>query len=136
MQVGRGKLVGKMQCRQEDTAIEIRWILKTQLWTTAGVTLLALAVGGIQTGFSALVGGLISTGTNAYLGRRLIVVRKEAPQQIITALYKGELVKYLLTAVLFGVAIVLLKAELVPLLSGYVLVLAVFWFVLLRSGRK
>ncbi|MDP6123547.1 MAG: ATP synthase subunit I [Arenicellales bacterium] len=125
-----------MQCRQEDTAIEIRWILKTQLWTTAGVTLLALAVGGIQTGFSALVGGLISTGTNAYLGRRLIVVRKEAPQQIITALYKGELVKYLLTAVLFGVAIVLLKAELVPLLSGYVLVLAVFWFVLLRSGRK
>ncbi len=125
-----------MQCRQEDTAIEIRWILKTQLWTTAGVTLLALAVGGIQTGFSALVGGLIPTGTNAYLGRRLIVVRKEAPQQIITALYKGELVKYLLTAVLFGVAIVLLKAELVPLLSGYVLVLAVFWFVLLRSGRK
>tara|TARA_B100002003_G_scaffold204573_1_gene197619 strand:- start:6845 stop:7222 length:378 start_codon:yes stop_codon:yes gene_type:complete len=125
-----------MQCRQEDTAIEIRWILKTQLWTTAGVTLLALAIGGIQTGFSALVGGLISTGTNAYLGRRLIVVRKEAPQQIITALYKGELVKYLLTAVLFGVAIVLLKAELVPLLSGYVLVLAVFWFVLLRSGRK
>ncbi len=125
-----------MQCRQEDTAIEIRWILKTQLWTTAGVTLLALAVGGIQTGFSALVGGLISTGTNAYLGRRLIVVQKEAPQQIITALYKGELVKYLLTAVLFGVAIVLLKAELVPLLSGYVLVLAVFWFVLLRSGRK
>ena len=125
-----------MQCRQEDTAIEIRWILKTQLWTTAGVTLLALAVGGIQTGFSALVGGLISTGTNAYLGRRLIVVRKEAPQQIITALYKGELVKYLLTAVLFGVAIVLLKAELVPLLSGYVLVLAVFWFVLLRSGRE
>ncbi|MDP7155112.1 MAG: ATP synthase subunit I [Arenicellales bacterium] len=125
-----------MQCRQEDTAIEIRWILKTQLWTTAGVTLLALAIGGIQTGFSALVGGLISTGTNAYLGRRLIVVRKEAPQQIITALYKGELVKYLLTAVLFGVAFVLLKAELVPLLSGYVLVLAVFWFVLLRSGRK
>ena len=125
-----------MQCRQEDTAIEIRWILKTQLWTTAGVTLLALAIGGIQTGFSALVGGLISTGTNAYLGRRLIVVQKEAPQQIITALYKGELVKYLLTAVLFGVAIVLLKAELVPLLSGYVLVLAVFWFVLLRSERK
>ncbi|MEE1540740.1 MAG: ATP synthase subunit I, partial [Arenicellales bacterium] len=67
---------------------------------------------------------------------RLIVVQKEAPQQIITALYKGELVKYLLTAVLFGVAFVLLKAELVPLLSGYVLVLAVFWFVLLRSGRK
>lgn len=102
---------------------------------TVGVALLALLVGGVQTGFSAFVGGLIATGTNAHLGRRLLAAQKGGPQQIISTLYKGELVKYLLTALLFGVAFVLLRAELVPLLSGYLVALAVFWVALLRSGR-
>ena len=61
-------------------------------------------------GFSALLGALIAVVPNAFLALRLAVSRQDPrPRALVQAAYIGELVKMLLTVLLFSIVFITVR---------------------------
>lgn len=85
---------------------------------------------------SALAGGAIGVPGSLYLAVRLLWRGGNgSPQRIVRALYGGEAVKILVTAGLFGYAIVRFQPNVPAMLLTYLGTLLVYWFALLFTGR-
>jgi ATP synthase protein I len=80
--------------------------------------------------FSAFTGGLISVLSNSYLAGRLSL-GGGTPVRILSAFYLGELVKVIVTVVLFLFAIVVLHVEVLYTVLAYMATLPVYWLALL-----
>jgi ATP synthase protein I len=99
----------------------------------AGV--LGLLIGGVRAGEGALTGGLIVTAANLVLTGGVFGGRASRdPQFFLTRMLMGEMLKLFVTAVLFVVAIVVLKAAFGPMMLGFVAALAAYWIGLLKSS--
>lgn len=90
----------------------------------------ALARGWQQAWFAAL-GGAVAFVPNMYLAVRIYKTAGREAQKIVRSFYVGEAGKLLLTALLFLLIFQIPTIEIVPLLTGYVAALSVFWFALL-----
>lgn len=74
-----------------------------------------LLVVDVTTAYSALLGGLISIGPNSYFARAAFRYSgARAANDVARALYRGEVLKFLLSAALFASVFVLVK----PLAAG------------------
>jgi ATP synthase protein I len=113
---------------------DISTVGKVLVYQLAMIILIALVfavLSGLQKAISALLGGFIVFAPNLYFA---FVINRSGGQEarkILNAFYVGEFGKLILTIVLFGVVFQFPGIQVVPLLTGYVLPLMVFWFALL-----
>jgi ATP synthase protein I len=99
----------------------------TTLFITGGFYLL----GGWPKALSPLLGGVAAFIPNLYLALRMAMVAGQPAQKIVRSFYAGESGKLILTAMLFYMIFQIPNIELLPLLTGYVAALSIFWFALL-----
>lgn len=114
----------------------VKWLLGVQVLTILLACALAWALGGRATAISALLGGLIGFLPNALFawvfGRK--DPRKSAGQ-VVRAFYFGEILKLLITALLFVIVFHLPGILPLPLFATFIAVMAVFWFALLLGTQ-
>ncbi len=80
---------------------------------------------------SPLLGGFAAFIPNVYLAIRMAKVAGQPAKNIVRSFYAGESGKLLLTAMLFYFIFQLPSIKLLPLLTGYIAALSIFWFALL-----
>ncbi len=90
-----------------------------------------LVLFGWQAARSAGLGGLIAFIPNVYFALKISHDQGNDPQRIMRGFYVGEVVKLILTAVLFVLVFRLPNISFMPLFTSFVAVLGVFWFALL-----
>jgi len=112
-----------------------RWVLLAQATVTvASATIWLLGVGP-QAGLAAAAGGLIALVPALYMAVRVFSVPPDAePKRLLSALYRGEATKFLLTAALFALAVNWFGAVFLPVIATYILALLVYWLALYRSA--
>jgi ATP synthase protein I len=87
--------------------------------------------GGWRQGLSSALGGVAAFVPNLYLALRIVKASGLPARKIVNSFYAGESGKLLLTAALFIMIFKVPNIEILPLLSGYIAALSVFWFALL-----
>lgn len=93
---------------------------------------LGFAVGGEQKALFSALGGLTAFIPNVFFALRISSgTGEQSARKILNSFYVGESMKLLLTAAIFIMIFQIPKIELLPLLTGYVAALSVFWFALL-----
>lgn len=98
--------------------------------------ILAAAVGsawGAHAAHSALAGGLIATVSSLFFALYVFGVRATAARVVVRRFYRAEVVKMIVTALLFLAAVSWLKVDFLPLIGAYALMLLVYWFALLSA---
>lgn len=96
-----------------------------------------LAIGGLKTGVAALLGGLIAAAANLAMTLRVFGRRVERdPKRFLGRMLLGETLKFAVTVLLFSVVIVVLKAAFLPLMLGYLVGFAAYWFGYMRMGIR
>lgn len=129
------------------------WGLRTSLFHFAmtGITTayrivlaqfgLALVAGFIAWGamgsavaIAIFAGGLINVIANLYFAFHVFRGGVRAAPSVLRGFYLAEVVKLLLTAALFAVALAVLKLAPLPLLLGFAVTLAGYWLALLPAG--
>ncbi len=122
------------QLAQKSHQVAIR-ILLYQMGITAVVTLLFFADSGTAA-MSALVGGLISIIPN---GLFILVTHRhggaQSARKIMSSFYLGEVLKILVTATMFALAIIFLPAKILPLLLTYIACLGAYFMAGLASNK-
>ncbi len=109
--------------------------LRTVLWLQVMIMLLAAGgaavLAGPKAGWSALVGAGIGTVVTLYFASKVFAARPGASaDKVARAFFVGEVVKWVLTVVLFAVAIVALDAAFLPMIIAYMASLAAYWLAL------
>lgn len=105
----------------------------------AAVTVVTAAVfflifRGVESGYSVLLGGAIWLLPSFYVAYRLFAKVKPA-QQIIRTLYRAEVVKLLVSALLFVMMCKFLIVNVLALLIGYMIAQLAFWLTPLVENR-
>ncbi|MEQ1637626.1 MAG: ATP synthase subunit I [Methylococcales bacterium] len=106
-------------------------ILFLQVLVIALVVVAFGIAGGGLFALYAFLGGLAALIPNLYFALRIKLVQGQEPKKIVRSFYAGESGKLLLTAALFILIFQLHNVKFLPLMTGYVSVLAVFWFALI-----
>jgi len=87
--------------------------------------------GGWQEGLSSALGGVAAFVPNLYFALRIYKSSGKPARKIVNSFYAGESGKLLLTAALFILIFKVPNIEILPLFTGYITALSVFWFALL-----
>ena len=102
------------------------------------VAVLAALIGGLWAGphvaWSAFLGGVINVVANLYLAVKLFGGGLAGAPQWLGRLLMGEALKFVITVVLFILAIVVLKAAFLPLILAYIATYLAYWIGLARIG--
>ncbi|HEV2321575.1 MAG TPA: ATP synthase subunit I [Gammaproteobacteria bacterium] len=99
----------------------------------AGVV--GLLVGGRSVGAAAFTGGLIAALAQLVVTLRVYGGAQERdPKRFLGRLVLGEALKFAATALLFAVAIVVMKAAFLPLITGYLAGFAAYWIGFITSS--
>ena len=94
-----------------------------------------LLAGGGKAGEAVLLGGLIAVLANLVMAARVFGGRLERdPKRFFGRLVLGEAFKFAATALMFAVAIVVVKAAFLPLMLGYLAGFAAYWIGYIWSG--
>lgn len=111
----------------------IRRIIRWQLIVIVVCGTVAYMTGGWKTAISASAGGLIAFIPNAFFALRFgFFDATRGARDIVRAFYVGESLKLVLTGVLFFLAFQFRDLEFLPLFSGFIVALGVFWIALLQ----
>lgn len=109
------------------------------LLAQAGVGAVATGLWLLDSGGSALAaacGAAIALIPSAYYAAHVFSKAPgTAPRQVLRAFYVGEVVKLILTAVLFIIALRWLSAHFLPLITTYAAALGTYWFFFLGALR-
>jgi len=114
----------------------LRGLLSLQL----GATLLAASAwwlgSGTDAALAALAGGLaVVLPTLGFAAIALTPSAGSSPKRMLSAFYRGEAVKMVMTVVLFALLVQWLQGQLLPLLATFVVVTFLYWpALLLRQG--
>jgi len=110
-------------------------VVVTQMLVTVLAMGVATLAGGWPAGYAALLGGLIGTLANLAMVLRTFSGRPQRdPRRFLVRMLLGEALKFAVTVALFIIAIVVLKAEFLPLALAYIATFAAYWVELLRGG--
>ncbi len=107
--------------------------------TISAIILLGVApvLLGVEFGLSLALGAFIFALPNVYFYRWVFAHGgSEAVKQIVRSLYVGEIIKFMLVAALFAVALCLSWVEPVAVFVGYLLNSSMIWFVPLMRGIR
>ena len=124
-------MAGYLEAARRGAFRSVGW----QFLTAFLAGLLGLLAGGMWTGTSALLGGLIVSVASLVL--TLGVFGGQAsrdPQFFLMRMMLGELLKLVVTAVLFVVAIMVFKAAFGPMMLGFVAAMVAYWIGLAKSS--
>jgi len=114
----------------------VRWVLSAQFVGILVVAALFWSLGGNRAALSALAGGLVAFVPNLVYSMGLgIRDDRRTAKQVARLFFGGEVLKLLLTALLFTAVFQVPNVEILPLMAGFVSALTVFWFALLVRGR-
>ena len=80
---------------------------------------------------SSISGSMVAIFSSVHLLKLVFQTTPQTPKKIANTLYIMEALKFLITGVLFGVAVILLKAMFFPLIIGYIVAVFVYWLSLL-----
>lgn len=117
--------------RARDAALKI---VASQFGITALATLVGYVMGGQQTAASAFVGGAIGTLASLYMVFAFFRLGANAePEKILGRVYRGEVMKLLLTGLLFAIALATLELEFGPLLAAYCATFVAYWTALVTG---
>lgn len=109
-------------------------------WQLFGVVLLAviaLAFGGVKTGFSVLAGGLSYGIPNLlFVWRVFRYAGANQMTQFAAAFFAGEAFKLILSGILFLLVVKTLPVSLLSVLVGFAGAIASFWFVCMWQFSK
>ena len=109
----------------------IRTVLAIQVGIGLLVAVIAFWFAGTRAAFSACIGGGINVIGTAYFAYKTFSAGPgSTAKKMLTAFYMAELIKIVLTAVLFTLALVWLDVSFPPLFSAYVATLLAFWLAL------
>lgn len=98
--------------------------------TVIAAALWLLAAGSLS-GLAALAGGGIAILPGAYFAVKVFSVPPNAPpKRLVHAFYKGEALKFVITVVLFIIALQWFADDFLPLLTTYIAALLVYWLAL------
>lgn len=112
-------------------------IVALQLAVTALAALAAGVLAGWQAGYSALLGGAINAVASLYMAMTLFAGGLgAAPAGWFVRFLVGEAMKFVITVVLFILAIVVLKAAFLPLILAYIATFVAYWVGLLRISFR
>ena len=111
-----------------------RAVCLVQLGILALSALLTGGVWGRPQAIAAMYGGLVALIPTAWFAFRVFGRRTQDPRQMVGAFYQGEIGKFALTALLFGLGAVLFAKYFVALMLTYVACLLAYWLVLARMG--
>ena len=104
------------------------------------VALVAGAIAGVSRGraaaAAALFGGLVVIVPSAYFAAKVFLRAGKTGAEVLGAFYRAEVVKLVLTALLFWIGTVMFAAQFAPLMLTCIACLAMNWLVvaLTRSG--
>jgi F0F1-type ATP synthase assembly protein I len=110
-------------------------ILRVQFYVALGAGLIGWLGYGKAAGLSALGGGLIGVIANLYMTFNALRKATSATGALGTLLF-GQLVKVVLTVMMFVAAARMPGLIWPALLVSYLATLVVFWWVPLRAGRR
>ncbi len=112
-------------------------IVALQLAVTALAALAAGVLAGWQAGSSALLGGAINAVASLYMAMTLFAGGLGvAPAGWFVRFLVGEAMKFVITVVLFILAIVVLKAAFLPLILAYIATYVAYWIGLVRISFR
>ena len=112
-------------------------IVLAQLAVTLAAGLLFLLLAGPEAGLSAAVGGLISVAGSYYQVRIAFAPRAQADAaRAARALYLGEVVKIVVIAVLFALALNWMALQFLPTILTFIATLGVYFAALLWDARS
>jgi ATP synthase protein I len=109
----------------------VQKVIYAQAAVSVVIALLFYGVFGAKQASSAFVGCMVGFIPNAYFGIKILLSNGADPKKILNTFYFAELIKFVLTAVLFAVAIKIPMVEFKWLIVGYLAVISVFWFAVL-----
>lgn len=108
-----------------------------QICVTFANALLSLFFSGTKGALSAMLGGLVCMLPNAYFAIKLFQYHgANAAKKIMTGFYRGEVMKILLTALLFSMTFWLVKIVPVVFFSAFIVAQMMFWFAPLIFENK
>lgn len=108
-------------------------IIGLQLAVTVLAGLVAGLLAGRMAAWSALIGGLINAIASLFMAVKMFAAGPGAgPQQWLGRILIGEALKFLITVALFVFAIVVLKAEFLPLILAYIATYVAYWIGMVR----
>jgi ATP synthase protein I len=95
-----------------------------------GLALIVFLLQGLQSGLSALLGGLAYGLPNVmFVWRVFARTSAQAAKQFLFAFVVGEATKLLMSAVLFVLIVKFLPVKLLSVLAGYIAAIIAFWIV-------
>jgi ATP synthase protein I len=110
------------------------------LWQLAGVVILALfacLVAGFKNGYSVLAGGLCYGLPNlVFVWRVFRYVGAQQMTQFMAAFFAGEVLKLVLSGILFIVVVKTLSVSLLSVLVGFAGAIVSFWIVCMMHFSK
>jgi ATP synthase protein I len=106
-------------------------ILFLQVLAVALVSMVFAIIKGQVHGLHAFLGGMAAFIPNLYFALRIKRSQGQEAQKIVRSFYAGESGKLLLTAALFMLIFQLPSIQFLPLMTGFVSVLSIFWFALI-----
>ncbi|HUP91381.1 MAG TPA: ATP synthase subunit I [Solimonas sp.] len=111
--------------------ISLAWaVIAIQGLIGGSAALLMALLRGRAEASAALFGALVAVAPNAWFALRLFARRTGAePREIVGQMFRAEIGKFALTAVLFFFGVALFAGEFLPLLCTYVACLAAYWVV-------
>jgi len=111
-----------------------RAVCLVQLGILAFSALLTGGLWGKPQAIAAVYGGLGGLIPTAWFAIRVFGRRPRDPRQMVGAFYQGEIGKFALTALLFGLGARLFAQQFLALLVTYAACLLAYWLVLARMG--
>ncbi|MCC5858864.1 MAG: ATP synthase subunit I [Ectothiorhodospiraceae bacterium] len=109
----------------------IATVFAGQSLVTVIAALAWLLAAGSGSGLAALAGGGIAILPGAYFAVKVFSVPAGAPpKQLLNAFYRGEALKFVITVVLFIIALQWFADSFLPLLTTYIAALLVYWLAL------
>ena len=105
-------------------------VLTLQVLIIAAISAGFTVATGLQSALSPFLGGLAAFVPNLYFALRIHRAKNQSARKIVNSFYAGESGKLILTAILFFLIFQVPHIKILPLLSGYIAALSVFWFAL------
>ncbi len=117
--------------------VGVKRLLKTQLLTSALISIVFLLLLGKREGISAMLGGMVAIVPSILFAKKMFRYQgARAARQIVKNFYIGEALKILSTAILFTLVFVLYKIAPLVFFFTYIVVLMNYWFAPLIFANK
>ncbi len=116
-------------------AMQARAVWVAQSGIAALMAAVSGALYGVPTAIAALWGGLTAVLPTLYFAWRALVRRpQETPADVVAAMFRGEIGKLALTAVLFWIGVMLFAGQFLALLVTFAACQLAWWLVLAWVG--